>query len=288
MKSDLLGFGIAAVDEIVAVAEFPLRDTKAPAVSIRRRLGGQCAVALAAAARLDASCFYAGALGVNEPSEFVRTELARNGVKVNLESAQPEARPYYAVILADQSTGERTILYTGEHVQAAAADEALIRETRMLFLDQLGPLEAARIARRKGIAVMADLERVPSPEFLELATHLILPFHVAAGLTGSSKPEETVAGLAQIRRPLTAITRGEGGCWYATAVNPVRHQPAFPAHATDTTGCGDIFHGACAAALLEGMEPPAAMRFAAAAAALRAAGEAFPSRTAISRLLSAA
>ncbi len=276
------------MDEIVAVAEFPHRDAKTPALSIRRRLGGQCAVALAAAARLGVRSFYAGALGANDASDFVRTELARYGVRLPPESAHPDARPYYAVILADQSTGERTILYSGDHVHPAAPEPALILETRMLFFDQLGPLESARIAHRNGIPVIADLERVPSAEFLQLSTHLILPFRVAATLTGCSEPADAVIELAQPPRPLTAVTCGERGCWFTTPGEPARHQPAFPAQAADTTGCGDVFHGACAAALLDGLEAPEAIRFAAAAAALRAAGNLFPNRTAIAQLLASA
>jgi sugar/nucleoside kinase (ribokinase family) len=38
----------------------------------------------------------------------------------------------------------------------------------------------------------------------------------------------------------------------------------------DTTGCGDVFHGAYAAALAEGLDPAARVRLASATAALKA------------------
>ena len=50
----------------------------------------------------------------------------------------------------------------------------------------------------------------------------------------------------------------------------MRHQPAFKIKAIDTTGCGDVFHGAYAAALARGMSAPERIRFASAAAALKA------------------
>ncbi len=50
----------------------------------------------------------------------------------------------------------------------------------------------------------------------------------------------------------------------------VRHQPAFPVEVVDTTGCGDVFHGAYASALAEGLDLPVRVRLAAAAAALKA------------------
>ena len=46
--------------------------------------------------------------------------------------------------------------------------------------------------------------------------------------------------------------------------------PAFPIVAADTTGCGDVFHGAYALSLSEGRAPLEAARFASAAAAIKA------------------
>ncbi len=68
-----------------------------------------------------------------------------------------------------------------------------------------------------------------------------------------------------------AVTCGAAGCWFLSPENPrPQHQPAFAVEAVDTTGCGDVFHGAYAAALLRAMDTPARIRFAAAAAALKA------------------
>jgi sugar/nucleoside kinase (ribokinase family) len=50
----------------------------------------------------------------------------------------------------------------------------------------------------------------------------------------------------------------------------VAHQPAFPVAVVDTTGCGDVFHGAYAAGLVRGLGVMERVRLAAAAAALKA------------------
>ena len=58
--------------------------------------------------------------------------------------------------------------------------------------------------------------------------------------------------------------------------------PPFPVDAVDTTGCGDVFHGAYIYGLLEGWPLPATVRFAAACAALKT--RALGGRTAIPTL----
>jgi hypothetical protein len=107
---DLLGFGVAAVDDIVQVPAFPAAGSKTHITSIQRQGGGQCATALVAAARLGLRCRYAGVLGRNELSDFVRQTLERNGIEVIERHAHPEAMPCYSMVVVDGSTGERTIL----------------------------------------------------------------------------------------------------------------------------------------------------------------------------------
>ena len=48
-------------------------------------------------------------------------------------------------------------------------------------------------------------------------------------------------------------------------------RPAYPVGAVDTTGAGDVFHGAYAFAIGGGLNVPDAMSFASAAAALKCA-----------------
>ena len=61
--------------------------------------------------------------------------------------------------------------------------------------------------------------------------------------------------------------------------------PAFPVEATNTTGAGDVFHGAYALAIAEGMPTERAMRFASAAGALRARDGATPTRAMVDELM---
>jgi sulfofructose kinase len=61
---------------------------------------------------------------------------------------------------------------------------------------------------------------------------------------------------------------GPQGCLWLDDSGP-SHQPAFAVEVIDTTGAGDVFHGAYALALAEGRGVESAMRFASGVAALK-------------------
>ena len=64
------------------------------------------------------------------------------------------------------------------------------------------------------------------------------------------------------------MTDGANGLWWHDGTG-VHHQDAYPIKAIDTLGAGDVFHGACVLALAEGAPFKEALRFSAAAAALK-------------------
>jgi ribokinase len=232
------------------------------------------------AARLGARCAYAGILGHDEHSRFVTEALAREKVDVGPVVHQPGARPIHSIIIVDAQRQTRSIFYdlpaaTGAHPQRPAA--ALIRSSRVLFVDRFGMpgmLRAARLARAAGIPVVADLETAGQPgvaQLLKLVNHLIVSEEFALQHTRSDHPAIAVARLRARGHDVAVVTCGERGCWFQERAWLLpRHHPAFPIKAVDTTGCGDVFHGAYAFALARGRPLGDRIRLASAAAALKA------------------
>ena len=278
---DILGVGSVAIDDLLAVAAYPPADAKARVLRRERQCGGMTGTALIAAARSGARCGYAGVVGTDELSDEVARQFQRMGVDTSWMAREPDARVIYSVIVVDEQRQTRTIFYD---LDGAIGMNSLwppaeaIQSARALYIDHLDAemvLRAARIARAAGVAVIADFEYVSSPlfdELLALIDHLILPADFAAQLSGQSDPRAAAQALWGAGRELVAITCGaDGVCWIGGAApDQPQHQPAFPVQVVDTTGCGDVFHGAYAAAFTRGLPAQERMRYAAAAAALKA------------------
>lgn len=278
-KFDILGLGVMAVDEIAYVPHFPAPDTKLYMTGHVRVCGGLAGRSLLQASRLGMRCAYAGMLDDSESAQFLRAAFRDADIDTTHSPFVQGARPVEAIIIAEQQNHSRTILTNAPEIRGAhpaLPPESFIRECRLVFVDHYGipgMTRAAEIARRHGIPVVADIERNPGgalADLIELVDHLILPAGFACEWTGTETPEAAAAALRAPHHQLVAVTAGNQGCWWAEGKGPLQQLPAFPVQSVDTTGCGDVFHAAYAFALLQQRAPLDSLRFASAAAAVKA------------------
>jgi sugar/nucleoside kinase (ribokinase family) len=283
-RFDVLGLGCIAVDDLLYVERYPVADTKNPIRRRQRQGGGLTGTALVAAARMGVSCQYAGCLGNDELSQFIRHRMHEEGIGLEYVKDDENIRPVHSIIVVDEESHSRTIFFDTEGAIRAADDlpsEEVIRAARVLFVDFWGipgMIRAARVALAAGIPVVADFEHFSDSqdqnvaELVSLANHPIVPLDFARKWTGRTRPAEVLQSLWSSERQAVVVTCGAEGCWYLGEENPQapRHQPAFPVTVVDTTGCGDVFHGVYAAALAQGLDLPARIKWASAAAALKA------------------
>lgn len=296
---DVLGLGCAAVDDILYVAQYPPADAKVRVLRRERHCGGLTATALVAAARLGAKCAFAGTLGFDEGSQFVIDTLKREGVNTRHVVRQKDAGPVRSVIIVDEKRCTRNVFADVNAVRGADAklpSRETIESARVLFIDHFGVpgnIRAARMAAHARVPIVSDFESAHETRFhelLELVDHAIFSQRMAEEITGLRNPMRAVTKLWNSNRAVVAITCGAAGVWFlAHGRSSPNHLPSFKVNAIDTTGCGDVFHGAYAAALARGMDVEARIRFASAAAALKATqhgGQAgIPSRRSVERFL---
>jgi sulfofructose kinase len=277
---DVLGLGGVAVDDLLYVTSYPAADAKARVLRRERQCGGLTATALVTAARLGSKCGYAGVLGHDPLSTFVAEHLQSEGIATTYMIRRSDARPIHSTIIIDTQSHSRNIFFDLTGVVGADTDQpapALIRPSRVLLVDPCGVegmLRATHIARSGQIPVVADIEGDMSPramELLEVADHLIVSRTTALEVTGESDPARATGRLWALERTAVVVTCGQEGGWYLTSEqSEPRHYPAFVVPSIDTTGCGDVFHGAYASALARGLPMVERLRVAAATAALKA------------------
>jgi sugar/nucleoside kinase (ribokinase family) len=230
---------------------------------------------------LGCRCAYAGVLGDDDQSRFVIQRFSEEGIDVTHVRRLPDARPVRSTIIVDRTHQTRTILFDLNGVvgvDSSWPEEDVIRAAGVLLVDNCGVegmIRAARIARNAQIPVVADFEGAEDPLFpqlLALVDHLILSRDFALKVTGEKDPVLAAHSLWAPGRRAVVVTCGKEGCWWASDQRPgiPCHQPALAVETVDTTGCGDVFHGAYAAALIHGKTVPEAVRFASVAAGVKA------------------
>ena len=295
---DVLGLGCTALDDLLYVPSFPAADEKVAVSKAVRRCGGLTGAALVTAARMGATCAFAGCLGTDQASQYVAAHLASEGIDVTLAPRLADARVVMSTIVVGQDTGSRNIFFQARGLIGAhdrLPPDEVIRDARVLFIDHCGMrgnLRAARLARSTGVSVVADFEDASDPAFeevLDLVDHLILSAGFARQITGVADPGGAAQALWRPDRAAVIVTNGAQGCWSLSAGRPPasRQHPAFDVVTTDTTGCGDVFHGAYAASLACGDALEDSIRIASAAAALKARDGEIPRRAAVERFLGA-
>lgn len=280
---DILGLGSVAVDDLIYVERYPDPDEKMSVLRSERQCGGLTATALVAASRLGSRCAYAGVMGTDDISELAYARLRDEGIDLQYCRRTPRDRIIHSFIVVDVSRNTRNVFADSNGVIGAAPDwppAGIIEHSRVLFVDHFGlpgMIRAARFARQVGRPVVADFERESGPEFgelLELVDHLILSLPFAQALTGKNDPAEAALALWSDQRHAVVVTCGAAGSWHVdSATAGPQHHPAFRVRAIDTTGCGDVFHGAYASALSRGEDLNYCVRFASAAASMKATRE---------------
>lgn len=297
---DLLAVGIAAVDDVLYIDDAPTLNGKYPVRNTTRHAGGLAATAMAAAARLGGAVSYVARFDEGELSRFMTALCTDYGVQTHHMIRDPAARPYHSVIVVDAATGSRTIFYDcRDFKQPLAADltDQLIRSAKIFFLDFLAepvPLDLARKVHRLDVPIVADVEGRSGDvgALLELVDYLVVSEEFAQWKTGQRNLAEACAHLAATPRKATVVTAGAQGCyWTDSPTRPVTHQPAFSVLTTDTTGCGDTYHGAFAYAISQNWTVEEAILLASACGALKASGQggwpALPTRAAARDFLAA-
>jgi sulfofructose kinase len=272
----LLCVGHSALDTIYRVSAIPLEPTKVLAHGYVETGGGMAANASFAARRLGAEVEYWGRVGDDFVGERIVSELAAADIGVaTVRRVSGCKSPTAAILVADD--GERLIcIYNDPALDTDASWLPLLAVPRFdaVLTDVRWPQGAARVldsARAARVPAVLDADVGPPEALHELCARCDYAIFSAPGLALASGSPEPGAGLRIMQRlaaGIVAVTLGaEGLLWLERGRE--KREPAPRVAAIDTLAAGDVFHGAFAIAIGEGLDIAAAARFANAAAALK-------------------
>ena len=272
---DVIGLGQSSLDQVARIPKFPPYSGKLAMRTWSEHPGGQIATAVLCCACLDLRTGFIGSVGDDDAGKRSLEPLRKSGVDLSGVVVRPGAPSQRAMILVDESSGERTVLWhRAPELTLVPGDlpEALLDQARLLILDA-GDADAAlwaaeRMRAAGGIVVLdADTPHPGVEPLLAAADYPIVPESFARAYFATPDLHAALRGLASGGARMPVITRGAlGAC--ALYEGRVLEAPAFDVPVADTTGAGDVFHGAFAWGLLQGLKPEELLRTANAAAGM--------------------
>lgn len=273
-----VGLGMSILDHLIEVEEFPRRTGLTASQGSALMGGGPVATALCAAASLGARVTMLDRLADDWRGDLLRVEYLIRGVGSEHLKVHPGGRSSMATVMVRRRDGERHIIYeVGDCPPLSSEDlpESVLRQAAWLHVNGRhlsACLSAARHVRSGGGRVSFD----GGANRYEKATEALYPWvdvlvvarDYAERLSESLDRHQQLQHLARWGAELVGITDGVHGSWFATSAGDLFHQKAFTAGPVrDTTGCGDVFHGALLFARQRGDDWRTCARFASAAAA---------------------
>ena len=273
---DITGLGYTAVDYLGFVPHLPDENAKLEMKGLKVQGGGPAATATVTAGRLGLSASFIGKTGDDVFGDKMREELKAEKIDISGMVIEKGADSQFAFIMVDEKTASRTIVWTRGSLSPMTPGEidcSIIGSCRGLLIDSLEPaaaLYAAKFAREKQIPVLIDAGtmREGVREILPFCDHIIASELFSDQISRGKGHSEALRKISSFGPVSSVVTTGEEGC-LALVDGEIVEIKGFDVKAVDTTGAGDVFHGAYLFAVLQGWDTVRCCIFSNAAAAMK-------------------
>lgn len=267
--------GIAVLDKLFLMDGLPSEGGKYVAHGYREIGGGPAATAACAVSRLGRDVQLIARVGSDTSGATIVKELQHYRVDTRWVRQIAGASSALSAILVDRQ-GERMIVnYQDVSLDRSsnwlsdvdfAQYAALLADVRW----PEGAKAALESAHRIGIPTILDADVSPEDigPLVERADHVVFSQPGLARLTGITDIEHGLKAAAARTKGKVYVTAGSDGCYWLET-DGLQHEPSHPVAVVDTTGAGDVFHGAMLVALAERQTVRQAVRFACLVASLK-------------------
>lgn len=252
-------FGSINIDLVARIERLPRPGETIAGIAFAMLPGGKGANQALAARRAGADVAIAGAVGTDPFAAAALSGLVAVGVDV--AQVRRDAAPTGVALIHVEASGQNAITVipgANASVQAAGVPDAALHSGTVLVLQLEVPFDAvcaiASRARECGARVVlnaAPAQALPASLLANvdvLVVNAIEAATLAAGLGLPDAPEGFASALHRRRGCAVIVTLGPGGV-IAAVDGSLWTAPAPRVDVVDTTGAGDAFVGALAAAL---------------------------------------
>jgi sulfofructose kinase len=273
---DVVGVGLNATDTLLILPHFPAYAGKIAFEEEILSPGGQVSSAMVTCATLGLRVKYIGTVGDDERGRIQMESLLGSGINLDDVQIRKNCPNQTAYILIDRTTGERTVLWSRPECLRLLPDEIQPEQitcARLLHVDghdTTAIAKAAAIARENGIPVTIDVDTIYHgfDKVLPCVDYLITSSEFPIQWTNERDPFRALEMIQnEYKMHVAAMTLGAHGA-LARVDGRFYYSPAFVVNCVDTTGAGDVFHGAFCYAVLERLDMYDALDFSNALAAL--------------------
>ena len=274
---DVVGIGTPYYDMVINVSKMPGLDGAAGANEAFYQGGGKVATAMAAAARLGRSAGMMAKVGENHRGQFIINDFRYNGVDTSaiIVDAPGTSSPFCLSLSEEE---HKTRIFIGKEGTAGELlpeeiDYEYLGKAKYLHLENGRPASAAAalFAREHGIVTVMDADNYQEGivKLLPCLDVFIASEFFYRDMFGNLPYEEGCRKLLEAGPSTAIVTLGSRGSVGMTAQDGFFRTESFQVPVRDTTGAGDVFHGAYIVGLLEGMDAPECARFASAVSAIK-------------------
>jgi len=280
---DVAGIGVPYFDQLISIDVLPVTDNHTRSLESSWQYGGKVPTAVVAVARLG----YKASIHANVGGIFgrcQRLDFERHGVDCSHLTDIPGTNSAITVALAEKSTGGRSFINFPHPVNvpqlgADELDKGALLQAKWLLISDTGATEmqAARWFKEAGkpVVIDADFYTHENLDKLEYIGHFLASEYAYKNLIGDKPQENYEENLRELRvwqkneRAVTVVTLGANGVAGIDEDGKYFRMQAYKVPVIDTTGAGDVFHGAYIAGRLNGLDAAGACQFAQAVSAVK-------------------
>nr|WP_307776159.1 PfkB family carbohydrate kinase [uncultured Cetobacterium sp.] len=272
----ILCVGHSAYDITYLMNEYPLENRKYKVNDTKMMGGGPTGNASYLLGKYNEEVSYITTLGTDIYGKEIKKELISVGVDLKHTLIKDEYNTPCSMIITNTSKGTRTILNRRQKNIIPDDYKLVYKNKPEIILFDGHEIELARMALKEfkdSITVLdAGSYKEECVELAKEVDYLICSEDFARDYTKVEEitPENYIEVFLQLEKlngKKVVITLGEKGCLYRKGEDIYLH-PAYKTKAIDTTGAGDIFHGAFVYSLSKGFSFIEGIKFSSVCASL--------------------